>query len=101
MVSLGRLMLSLFLDGAISCKAHSLYMKVSRRYHGGITEVSRRYHGGTMKVSRGYIPAVLYVAYSTQRRHYILTAWPEYAMMAIVPITGAMFASVEFKGGRS
>lgn len=90
MVSLGRLMLSLFLDGAISCKAHSLYMKVSRRYHGGI-----------MKVSRGYIPAVLYVAYSTQRRHYILTAWPEYAMIAIVPLTGAMFASVEFKGGRS
>lgn len=53
-----------------------------------------------MKVSRGYIPAVLYVAYSTQRRHYILTAWPEYAMMAIVPLTGAMFASVEFKGGK-
>lgn len=90
MVSLGRLMLSLFLDGAISCKAHSLYMKVSRRYHGGI-----------MKVSRGYIPAVLYVAYSTQRRHNILTGWPEYAMMALVPITGTMFASVEFKGGRS
>lgn len=88
MVSLGRLIPSLFLDGAISCKAHSLYMKVSRRYHGGIT-----------KVSRGRILCVLYVEYSTQRRHYILTAWPEYAMMAIVPLTGAMFASVEFKQG--
>ena len=65
-------------------------------------KVSRRYHGGITRVSRGRILCVLYVAYSTQRRHYILTAWPEYAMMALVPVTGTMFASVEFKGeGRS
>lgn len=38
-----------------------------------------------MKVSRGYIPAVLYVAYSTQRRHNILTAWPGYAMLDNIP----------------
>lgn len=82
-------MLSLFWT-VLPCKAHALYMKVSRRYHGGI-----------MKVSRGYIPAVLYVAHSTQRRHNISTAWPEYAMMVLVPITGTMFASVEFKRGRS
>ena len=48
-------------------------------------KVSRRYHGGIMKVSRGYIPAVLYVAYSTQRRRNILTVWPGYAMLDNIP----------------
>ena len=48
-------------------------------------KVSRGYHEGIMKVSRGYIPAVLYVAYSTQRRHYILTVWPGYAMLDNIP----------------
>ena len=38
-----------------------------------------------MKVSRGYIPAVLYVAYSTQRRHNVLTVWPGYAMLDNIP----------------
>ena len=38
-----------------------------------------------MKVSRGYIPAVLYVAYSTQRRHNVLTVWPGYAMLFNIP----------------
>lgn len=70
---MGRLIPSLFWT-VLPCKAHTLYMKVSRGYHEGI-----------MKVSRGRILCVLYVAYSTQRRHYILTAWPEYAMLFNIP----------------
>ena len=51
-----------------------------------------------MKVSRGYIPAVLYVAYSTQRRHYILTVWPGYAMLNNIPCSRPWNSS---GGGRS
>lgn len=51
-----------------------------------------------MKVSRGYIPAVLYVAYSTQRRHNILTAWPGYAMLDNIPCSRPWNSS---GGGRS
>lgn len=51
-----------------------------------------------MKVSRRYIPAVLYVAYSTQRRHNILTAWPKYAMLFAVHVRAW---GIQAGGGRS
>ena len=61
-------------------------------------KVSRGYHGGNMKVSRGRILCVLYVAYSTQRRHYILTAWPKYAMLFAVHVRAW---GIQAGGGRS
>ncbi len=61
-------------------------------------KVPRRYHGGIMKVSRGRILCVLYVAYSTQRRHNILTVWPGYAMLDNIPCSRPWNLS---GGGRS